>query len=218
MPYETNEDQLRRLTSQALKAPDIVRGLDEANLEESDLCAEVLRLANEVWQEARDKISSYDEREQNVLTKEKEVQEQHLADRPVYPAYSERRLLNFLRPIGETMLIVSLLALIALILALLGAQFESSWKIALGKALTTSVALPVVGTMILSIALLRVVSLMERRENSKKAQRRAEEVAEEKRWEASLESKHAQSGVTELRKELTAAEQHVEQDTHGQDQ
>src|SRR6266853_4114091 len=133
MPYETTEQQLQRLTGLAVEAPDIVKGLDEINLEESDLYAEVLRLADEVWQEGREQISSYNERERNVLSKEKEAEER-LADRPVSTADLEGMLPESLRGVGLAILLGSL---IALILTLGISGFATHWKTTFVKLFTT---------------------------------------------------------------------------------
>lgn len=200
MPYETTKQQLQRLTDLAAQAPDIVKGLAETNLEESDLFPEVLRLADEVWQEGREQIASYNEREKNVLSKEKEVEER-LADRPVSTVDSERKLPESLRRTGLTIVIGSL---ISLILTLGISGFAIGWKMTFGKLFTTSAAIPVVVTVVVSLALIWMTYLIIGLGNWRSAQKRAIEVDNEKRWQASLET--LQKVATTLRTELTAAE------------
>ena len=199
MPYPTSEAQLLHLTQAAITDPEIVQGLDDTNLRESDLSEHVKQLAEGIWRSAQGKIDAHDENEKNVMAKRKQVEAEHQAQRPTLLDLPRDRFNDFLQAVAITLTIgIAGASLLSGILE----GWRSSFRI-----LITLPFVIMLGTVVVILVLIGRRNLLEGKHNE---ERFFDLGRKEKEWSASLTDLKKTSGLDQLEIELSAAELEID--------
>ena len=143
MPYEVSNSQLLRLTELAIQDPEIVKGMDDANLETEDLRSEAKRLAADIWSSTSREISAFDESETTFLEKQQEFREEFTAGE--FPLPFKR-----LRTVLVATYSIIWLGLLALFVL---SGLMDGWRVTLGKLVTKQVGIPVISGLVCAVVL-----------------------------------------------------------------